>query len=1391
MKIRISEVLKSRVDSLTFCCGETEVTSSKDRCLLGSMGEERESTWLVKPSKGVTTSSSTALVLFQEDFGGISSSSATAVSADSPTSDDDSRRAHEEEAEKSLPGVIMASSGKVFPMLYQLASLNDPKIVKSVRKIVHLIPTDPTVQEVLDNVTLDATSKVAEVSTTEASPKLSPRRKKAAPGGVAGETLEREQQNQQQQQQQQKQPDSGRQITLWDMFDAKAEKMNPFRVLYNLEVLSSRLVPTHAGAVPASAAQDFCTRFLDAGGLGVVLSVMDRNSLPPDVDYDIRQSSYLLALQLAYHLLCGKASAESVGRKQSAAASASSTLSSSLTASPVVKPTPPKRSALDSSISVASSSSCPPSAAKSPVVVSATKIVQTMTEKDFADTVSCLMRVAWAAAAGNLQLAVTSGGASPHSSSSGVSPGKPKKISDRPRFFLGSRRSRDSSTGSSGSEGSSLDSQSLHAGVCSQQSLVSPVDCQIASEAFELIVTCLQMRTAYLSTFYGLPLLSDFIIDTVLGSPSEGVRATARDQLIRLSKIRHAARALNLEEGIQETSLSARQMLTKILLKTPVPLWAPTCTARGISHSLLSQCGEYFDLRCALLRGMTQRDQKALGENAQSMVEDELTFLQNFTLCNRHRDCSLLSGHLRLLEALLTCEGVDKRQVGAALIPEILASFLFPASKLMRDGVLDRSSSALNFELFKDLNPKCDTPQSRVSAYNVLVELSRNSVSNMAAVASELVRMHHTFGEDLVRQFEYSPAVERRSESNFVGLKNAGATCYMNSVLQQLFCMPVVASQVLSINVESEEEESVFYQLQNVFGHLQESRLKFYEPEKFWHCFRLYGQPVNVREQQDAFEFFIQVVDQVDEYLAKHRKPKLFSSKFEGVFSDQKICQGCPHRYEREETFMALNLTVKSNNLQESLDQFVKGELLDGDNAYYCEKCKTKRNTIKRMCIRTLPTTLAIQLKRFHYDWETNRALKFDDFFRFPWTLDMSPYTTEGIKAKENQRSSQSNRKLSFGKAEQTFLRGECLYELVGVVVHSGQASAGHYYSYIKERTGGRWFKFNDTTVEAFDMNDESLSTECFGGKYKVKKEGKVNSNLPEERQRYWNAYILFYEAVKARVPVTPNPKKSLSQSQSRLRGGSSTGGGGGGSGGPGGDAARPSPRTSEPTARARESLSQLSDLLEKGERRGLFSSRMPASIERGIQEENLRFLENRDVFCHEYYRFVQDLLSVNVHGAKSPDHESICEEAVRLAASFLCNTYFHVLERQSSILSEMVDGVSVLVERSRRATETLLAFLASSEGLQYLRPFLLECPSRDVRVNFSQMVFSGMRAYERHHGDTESDHVNRVLSSLVGLLEKDVSAHCKNSGQFFWLVSKFAQMVGEKKEHAALYRHY
>lgn len=38
-------------------------------------------------------------------------------------------------------------------------------------------------------------------------------------------------------------------------------------------------------------------------------------------------------------------------------------------------------------------------------------------------------------------------------------------------------------------------------------------------------------------------------------------------------------------------------------------------------------------------------------------------------------------------------------------------------------------------------------------------------------------------------------------------------------------------------------------------------------------------------------------------------------------------------------------------------------------------------------------------------------------------------------------------------------------YELFSIMIHSGSASGGHYYAYIKEFDNGDWFCFNDQSV--------------------------------------------------------------------------------------------------------------------------------------------------------------------------------------------------------------------------------------------------------------------------------------------------------------------------------------
>ena len=55
-----------------------------------------------------------------------------------------------------------------------------------------------------------------------------------------------------------------------------------------------------------------------------------------------------------------------------------------------------------------------------------------------------------------------------------------------------------------------------------------------------------------------------------------------------------------------------------------------------------------------------------------------------------------------------------------------------------------------------------------------------------------------------------------------------------------------------------------------------ESKLQFYAPENFWSKFKLWGQPVNVREQQDAYDFFCNLTDQLDEQLKVTVDPLIY-----------------------------------------------------------------------------------------------------------------------------------------------------------------------------------------------------------------------------------------------------------------------------------------------------------------------------------------------------------------------------------------------------------------------------------------------------------------------------------------------------------------------------------
>lgn len=99
----------------------------------------------------------------------------------------------------------------------------------------------------------------------------------------------------------------------------------------------------------------------------------------------------------------------------------------------------------------------------------------------------------------------------------------------------------------------------------------------------------------------------------------------------------------------------------------------------------------------------------------------------------------------------------------------------------------------------EEAEPACRSPASREAAERLLLSLCTDSVLNLS-LTSKLIQQVHgcTSGVNSVSpSFSFSADTGRRAEVGFVGLKNLGATCYMNAVMQNLFMQPCIREVVL------------------------------------------------------------------------------------------------------------------------------------------------------------------------------------------------------------------------------------------------------------------------------------------------------------------------------------------------------------------------------------------------------------------------------------------------------------------------------------------------------------------------------------------------------------------------------------------------------------------
>ena len=391
---------------------------------------------------------------------------------------------------------------------------------------------------------------------------------------------------------------------------------------------------------------------------------------------------------------------------------------------------------------------------------------------------------------------------------------------------------------------------------------------------------------------------------------------------------------------------------------------------------------------------------------------------------------------------------------------------------------------------------------------------------SLGALLPVVDEMH---ARDASDEWGFDPAGDLRK--THVGLVNQGATCYMNSLLQQLFMSPRFRDGLLDAAPPPPQRTAVFSELQRAFAHMRDGLLPVYDAVELVRACEEMPLSYGAFQQNDAAEFLMLLAAHLEEALKGTAHAALLSQCFGGKMVNQVIWDegGARKVSEREEDFVQIELQVKGHeSIERALDTMILGEMLEGDNAYQIEG-GGKVDAQMRKCLGELPRTLIIQLKRFELDFETMNNIKLNSAVAFPTRLDLEPYTKAGLEARATAKSARGPPRL---------------YDLAGVLVHAGTSGFGHYFSYVKSRErggpmnapAGTWLTFNDRAVTGFDASQ--VGEQCFGGQRQIPAAGGQTQMVDKPQ----NGFLLFYTAAEAEAPPRMQHRRSRSEPPKNLR---------------------------------------------------------------------------------------------------------------------------------------------------------------------------------------------------------------------------------------------------------------
>ncbi|XWS56120.1 hypothetical protein CRYUN_Cryun09bG0059200 [Craigia yunnanensis] len=370
--------------------------------------------------------------------------------------------------------------------------------------------------------------------------------------------------------------------------------------------------------------------------------------------------------------------------------------------------------------------------------------------------------------------------------------------------------------------------------------------------------------------------------------------------------------------------------------------------------------------------------------------------------------------------------------------------------------------------------------------------------------------------EVVVRKILDYWSYDSKKETGYVGLKNQGATCYMNSLLQTLYHISYFRKAVYHMPTTENDMPtgSIPLALQSLFYKLQYNDTSVATKE----LTKSFGW--------DTYDSFMQHdVQELNRVLSEKLEDKMkgtvvegtIQQLFEGHHMNYIECINVDYKSTRKESFYDLQLDVKGcRDVYASFDKYVEVERLEGDNKYHAEE-HGLQDAKKGVLFIDFPPVLQLQLKRFEYDFMRDMMVKINDRYEFPLQLDLD----------------RENGKYLSPEADRSVCN---LYTLHSVLVHSGGVHGGHYYAFIRPTLSDQWYKFDDERVTKEDV--KRALEEQYGGEEELPQTNPGFNNTPFKFTKYSNAYMLVYirESDKDKIICNVDEKDIAEHLRIRLK---------------------------------------------------------------------------------------------------------------------------------------------------------------------------------------------------------------------------------------------------------------